>query len=153
MNEFSQITGYDNVFALGDIAAMPGPAYPDGHPMVAQPALQQGRRLGRNLARRLAGHPLQPFAYDDKGSMATVGRNRAVADVRLLGRDLHLGGFVAWLAWGLVHVLALVSFRNRLTVVANWAWSYFSYDKGLRYIIGKTRVPMAPEPDQAKATL
>jgi len=153
VNEFSQVAGYANVFALGDIAAMPGPAYPEGHPMMAQPALQQGRRLARNLARRLAGQPMEPFAYADKGSMATIGRNRAVADVRLFGRDLRLGGFVAWLAWGLVHVLALVSFRNRLTVVANWAWSYLSYDKGLRYIIGKTRVPMAPAPGQDKALL
>ena len=153
VNEFSQVAGYDNVFALGDIAAMPGPDRPNGHPMMAQPALQQGRLLARNLSQRLAGRPLEPFAYSDKGSMATIGRNYAVADVRLLGRDLRLGGFVAWLAWGLVHVLALVSFRNRLTVVANWAWSYFSYDKGLRYIIGKTRVPMVPEPGEEKAMM
>lgn len=153
VNEFSQVAGYENVFAIGDIAAMPSAAYPEGHPMVAQPALQQGRLLGQNLARRLAGQAPRPFAYADKGSMATIGRNRAVADLRLFGRDLRLGGFVAWLAWSLVHVLALVSFRNRLTVLLNWAYSYFSADKGLRYIIGKTRVPMTADPGQDKAVL
>ncbi|WP_375418721.1 NAD(P)/FAD-dependent oxidoreductase [uncultured Hymenobacter sp.] len=151
VNEFNQIDGYDNIFAIGDIAAMPSAAYPDGHPMVAQPALQQGRLLGRNLLRLLRQQSPQPFAYDDKGSMATIGRNHAVADIRLFGRDLHLGGFLAWLAWSLVHVLALITFRNRLTVLANWGYSYFSADKGLRYIIGKTRVPMKAEPGQAKA--
>ena len=84
--------------------------------------------------------------------MATIGRQRAVADIKLFGRDLHLGGFLAWAAWGLIHVLALVSFRNRLTVLLNWGWSYFSYDKGLRYIIGKGRVP-AGAPAREKAML
>lgn len=152
VNEFSQIEGYDNIFALGDLAAMPSVDFPDGHPMMAQPALQQGRRLGLNLARRLAGQTQQAFAYADKGSMATIGRQRAVADIKLFGRDLHLGGFLAWAAWGLIHVLALVSFRNRLTVLLNWGWSYFSYDKGLRYIIGKGRVP-AGAPAREKAML
>jgi NADH dehydrogenase len=153
VNEFNQIAGYDNIFALGDIAAMRSPEYPDGHPMVAQPALQQGRLLGRNLTRQLAGQPMQPFRYDDKGSMATIGRNHAVADVKLFGRELRLGGFLAWLAWSIVHVIALVSFRNRLIVMLNWAWSYFSYDKGLRYIIGPSRAPILEEDVQNKATM
>ena len=151
VNEFSRVAGYDTVFAIGDIAAMRTTAYPDGHPMVAQPALQQGRLLGANLRRALAGQPMQPFRYHDKGSMATIGRNHAVADIRLLGRNLHLGGLLAWLAWGFVHVASLIGFRNRVTVLMNWTWNYFSRDKGLRYIIGKTRQRLPEEEVAEKA--
>jgi NADH dehydrogenase len=152
VNAYNQVSGYDNIFALGDIAAMRSEAYPEGHPMVAQPALQQGRLLGQNLRRLLAGQALQPFHYDDKGSMATIGRNHAVADVKLFGRELKLGGFLAWLAWSFVHVIALVSFRNRLIVLLNWGYSYFSYDKGLRYIIGPRKASLLEEEPQEKAT-
>lgn len=147
----NRITGYDNIFALGDIAAMRSPEYPDGHPMVAQPAIQQGQLLGLNLQRLLRGEAPHPFRYHDKGSMATIGRNHAVADIRLFGRDWHLGGFAAWFVWGFVHVISLVGFRNRLTVLFNWGWSYFSYDKGLRYIIGKTKAPLTEKTVEEKA--
>lgn len=142
------IVGTDNVFAIGDIAAMRSADYPDGHPMVAQPAIQQGRLLARNLRRALTGAPMQAFRYHDKGAMATIGRNHAVADLQFGRRTMFLGGFIAWLAWGLVHVLALVGFRNRMTVMVNWLGSYFSRDKGFRYIIGRTR---APRPQDAPA--
>ncbi|WP_046244901.1 NAD(P)/FAD-dependent oxidoreductase [Hymenobacter terrenus] len=142
VDEYNRVLGYENVFAVGDIAAMAGPDYPDGHPMVAQPALQQGRLLGENIARLLARQPLRPFKYDDKGSMATIGRNHAVADIKLFGKEYHLQGFVAWLAWSAVHVISLVGFRNRIMVLLGWTWSYFSFDKGLRYIIGKTKSPL-----------
>jgi NADH dehydrogenase len=151
VNEYNQVAGYTNIFAIGDIASMRSKAYPDGHPMVAQPALQQGRLLGQNLVRHLASQPMQPFHYTDKGSMATIGRNRAVADIKLFGRDLRLGGFLAWLAWSFVHVISLVSFRNRLIVLLNWGWTYFSYDKGLRYILGTTKTPIIIEEPQDKA--
>ena len=148
----NRVQGYDNVFAIGDIALMKTPAYPDGHPMVAQPALQQGRLLGQNLARVLANHPMQPFEYHDKGAMATIGRNHAVADVKLFGKEYHLQGFIAWLAWSVVHIASLVGFRNRLMVLLSWTWSYFSYDKGLRYIIGKTKAPLvAADLEEGKA--
>lgn len=153
VDEYNQVAGYETIFALGDIAAMRTEAFPDGHPMVAQPALQQGRLLGQNLTRRLAGQPLQPFRYDDKGSMATIGRNHAVADVKLFGRELRIGGTLAWLAWGYVHVVSLVSFRNRLIVLLNWAYSYFSYDKGLRYIIGASKESVQMEAPQEKAIM
>ena len=153
VNEYNEVAGYDNVFAIGDIAAMRTKEYPDGHPMVAQPALQQGRLLGQNLTRQLAGRARQPFRYADKGSMATIGRNHAVADIKLLGRDFRLGGLLAWLAWGIVHVISLVSFRNRVIVLLNWAWSYLSYDKGLRYIIGGSRAPLpVPKPTDKAVT-
>ncbi|MGI4887089.1 MAG: NAD(P)/FAD-dependent oxidoreductase [Janthinobacterium lividum] len=147
VDENNRVVGYDNVFALGDIALMKIPAYPDGHPQVAQPALQQGRLLGRNLARLLGGDLMQPFEYSDKGSMATIGRNRAVADIRLFGREYHLSGFLAWLAWSLVHVLALVGYRSRIAVLFTWAWTYWSRDKGLRYIIGRIKPLLGPAAD------
>jgi NADH dehydrogenase len=74
--------------------------------------------------------------------MATIGRNHAVADIKLFGKEYHLDGFIAWLAWSVVHVVSLIGFRNRLMVLLQWTWSYFSYDKGLRYIIGKTKAPL-----------
>lgn len=139
VDENNRVAGYDNVFAIGDIALMKTATYPDGHPQVAQPAIQQGRLLGANLARLLAGQLMQPFGYDDKGSMATIGRNRAVADLKLFGREYYLGGFPAWMAWSLVHVLALVGYRSRIGVAFTWAWNYWSQDKGLRYIIGRVK--------------
>ncbi|TGE07748.1 NAD(P)/FAD-dependent oxidoreductase [Hymenobacter fodinae] len=152
VDEYNQVAGYDNIFAIGDIAAMRSEAYPDGHPMVAQPALQQGKLLAHNITQHLAGRPRQPFRYDDKGSMATIGRNHAVADIKLFGREYHLGGLLAWLAWSIVHVLSLVSFRNRLAVFLNWSWSYLSYDKGLRSIIGGARISQPREqPHEEKA--
>ncbi len=151
VDEASRIKGQEYVFAIGDIASMRTDAYPDGHPMVAQPAIQQGKHLARNLRRALTGEPMTAFQYDDKGSMATIGRNHAVADIRLFGRNLHLGGFIAWLAWGGVHVMSLVGFRNRLMVVLNWFGSYLSQDKGLRYIIGKTKAPRVEEEPTEKA--
>lgn len=139
VDETNRVAGYANVFAIGDIAQMTTAGYPDGHPQVAQPALQQGQHLGQNLLKLLAGQPATPFRYHDRGAMATIGRNRAVADLQLFGRELHLGGRLAWLAWSLVHVVALVGFRNRLAVLLNWAGSYLTQDKGLRYIIGSKK--------------
>ena len=152
VDEYCRVLGYDNVFAIGDIAAMHSAEYPEGHPMVAQPAIQQGRLVGRNLRRILANQLPEKFHYHDKGAMATIGRNHAVADIKLFGREYHLSGLLAWLAWGVVHVISLVSFRNRLMVLLQWTWSYFSYDKGLRYIIGKTKAPLVEgDMDDGKA--
>ncbi|MBO0356846.1 NAD(P)/FAD-dependent oxidoreductase [Hymenobacter sp. BT186] len=142
VNAHNQVAGYSNIFAVGDIAAMLSPEYPEGHPMVAQPAIQQGRLLASNLERLIRKQPLQPFHYDDKGAMATIGRNHAVADVKLLGKEWKTQGFFAWVMWALVHVIALVEFRNRLTVFANWMWNYFSQNTGLRYIMGGRREPI-----------
>lgn len=159
VDEFSRVAGYDNVFALGDIAVMQTPDFPQGHPMVAQPALQQGRLLGHNLPRLLAGQPLEPFRYDDKGAMATIGRNKAVADVKLPGgKDYRTQGFLAWLMWTFIHVISLVSFRNRFAVLLTWIWSYITYDKSERSIIGKTKDPLRvsidkPTPELATVPL
>ncbi|RAK67972.1 NAD(P)/FAD-dependent oxidoreductase [Hymenobacter edaphi] len=147
----NRVQDHPNIFAIGDIAAMESAEYPDGHPMLAQPALQQGRLLAHNLERLLAGQPLQPFRYDDKGSLATIGRNHAVADIKLLGKDLKTQGFFAWFIWMFVHLMSLISFRNRLFVFLNWTWSYFTFDKGRRYIIGRTREPVPVEATTEKA--
>ncbi|ALW84084.1 NADH dehydrogenase [Hymenobacter sedentarius] len=151
VDEYSRILGHDHVFAIGDIAAMRSPAYPEGHPMVAQPALQQGRLLGQNIARLLVGKAPLPFTYDDKGAMATIGRNHAVADVILFGKEYHWGGFMAWLAWSFIHIISLVGFRNRLSVFFTWGWNYVTQDKGLRYILGKTRKPLVEQEVVEKA--
>ncbi|HEX8330000.1 MAG TPA: NAD(P)/FAD-dependent oxidoreductase [Hymenobacter sp.] len=151
VDAYNRVQGYENIFAIGDIALMKTDAFPEGHPMVAQPALQQGRLLGQNLHRVLTNRLMQPFEYDDKGSMATIGRNHAVADIKLFGKEYHLQGFIAWLAWSVVHVVALVGFRNRLMVLLGWTWSYFSFDKGLRYIIGKTKSPLVEADVEGKA--
>ena len=151
VNEFNQVAGYDHVFAIGDIAQMATPAYPEGHPQVAQPAIQQGERLGDNLKRVLNKQPMKPFRYDDKGTMATIGRHRAVGDIQLFGKQYHITGWLGWLAWSFVHVLALVSFRNRLAVFLAWGWNYLTQDKGMRYIIGKAKAPIKEKEVDVKA--
>ncbi len=130
---FNRVKGYINVFAIGDVAAVITPETPDGHPGVAPAAIQQGKQLAKNLIHLTKGEALVPFKYFDKGSLATVGKNLAVAD---LGK-LHFQGFFAWLIWGFVHLMSLVSARNRLIVLINWAGSYFSNSSGSRLIIRK----------------
>ena len=153
VDRFNRVEGYANVFAIGDIAQMATPNYPEGHLQVAQPAIQQGELLGRNLMRLLAKQPLEQFEYEDRGTMATIGRHRAVGDIQLFGKQLHISGWLGWLGWSLVHVLALVSFRNRLTVFLTWAWNYVTQDKGMRYIIGKVKAPLKEKEVDEKAVV
>lgn len=128
----NRILGYSDVYAIGDVALMKTEeAYPNGHPQVAPAAIQQGDQLATNLIRMQKGALPEPFEYFDKGSMATIGRNKAVVD----WKKLHLKGFIAWLGWMFVHLLYLIGFRNKLVVFANWVWSYITYDKGTRLII------------------
>jgi NADH dehydrogenase len=132
VDAFNRAKCYENIYAIGDVAAMLSEGNPQGHPMLAPVAKQQGETLARNLNAKLRGRPMKPFKYADKGSMATVGRNKAVAD---LPGGFFLKGFPAWAAWMLVHVLFLIGFRSKLIVMANWIWSYLTYDKGTRLII------------------
>ena len=131
VNEFNQVEGFDHVFALGDVALMATEKFPNGHPMVAQPAIQQGQLLAKNMVRMIKQQNLKPFSYSDKGSLATIGRNKAVADLP----GLHLGGMMAWMIWMFVHLMALVGFRNKAVTFINWSWAYVQYDKGARLII------------------
>ncbi|EGV44315.1 NAD(P)/FAD-dependent oxidoreductase [Bizionia argentinensis JUB59] len=131
VNLYNQLENYPNIFALGDIAYMETEAYPKGHPQVAQPAIQQGQLFAKNIFKLLANKPMKKFKYKDKGSMATVGRNKAVVD---LG-SFKFSGFFAWFVWMFIHLMALVGFRNRVVVFFNWAYNYINFDKAARLII------------------
>ncbi|GAB2773162.1 NAD(P)/FAD-dependent oxidoreductase [Salinimicrobium soli] len=131
VNVFNQVKGYENIFAIGDIALMQNEKYPKGHPMVAQPAIQQGKHLAGNIKRLLKGEKLEPFEYFDKGTMATIGRNKAVVD---LGK-FKFGGFFAWFIWMFIHLYFLIGFRNRLITFFNWVYNYVNFDKASRLII------------------
>lgn len=133
VDEFNKVLGYNEVYAIGDLAAMTSQDYPQGHPMLAPVAIQQGKHLGNNLKRKLKGKSLLPFKYKDKGTMATVGRNKAVVEMG----PIKFQGFLAWIAWMGLHLFTLVGFRNRLVVLINWIFNYFRYDKALRVIISR----------------
>ncbi|MFI2743757.1 NAD(P)/FAD-dependent oxidoreductase [Zhouia sp. PK063] len=146
VDQYNRVQGYENIFAIGDIALMMSEEYPKGHPQVAQPAIQQGENLGENFKRLLKNQPLKPFVYKDKGSMATIGRNKAVADIK----KLRFGGFFAWFIWMFVHLFSLVGFRNRVIVFFNWMYSYINFDKAARLIIRPFSVKkkeVEPEPE------
>ena len=130
-DEFSRIKEYDNVFAIGDVAAMISTEYPNGLPGVAPAAMQQGQHLAKNIIHLLKGEPMVPFKYFDKGTLATVGRNKAVAD---LGK-LHFKGFIAWLLWGFVHILTLAGFNNKLNVFLTWFINYFNKNSDNRLVV------------------
>ncbi len=132
VDEFNRVQGMPKVFALGDVALMETADYPNGHPMVAPVAIQQGRNLAGNFQRLTLKQDLKPFQYRDKGTMATVGRNRAVVD---FPGGTHFAGLFAWFIWMFVHLISLIGFRNKLVTLINWIWSYFTYDKGNRLII------------------
>lgn len=140
---YNLVEGYENVFAIGDLAYMETPDWPHGHPGVAQVAIQQGQQLAKNLIRIINQEEPKAFDYFDKGSMATVGRNKAVVDLKFW----KFQGFFAWLTWMFIHLLFLVGFRNKLVTLMNWIVNYFSYDRGTRVIIRKfNRQSMTEEP-------
>ena len=122
---------YQHIFALGDVAWMEQEGYPAGLPGVAQVAIQQGKHLGKNLSLLARGKSPVPFTYKNKGVLATVGRNKAVADLP----RMRLAGFAGWFVWMLVHLLFLVGFRSKAVVFANWIWNYFTFDRGIRLIL------------------
>ncbi len=128
---FNQVAGCDNVYAIGDVAAVITDETPNGHPMLAPVAMQQGKLLADNLLRKVANKPLVPFEFKNPGVMATIGRKKAVVDMSFI--KFH--GFIAWVLWLLVHIMALVGFKNKIVTFVNWMWHYFSYDPGLRLII------------------
>lgn len=133
VDNYSKVVGHENIYALGDLALMSTDNYPKGHPMVAQVAIQQGKLLAKNLMAHLLNKQQQPFKYKDKGSLATVGKRKAVADLS----QFQFSGFFAWILWSVVHLMSISGFRNKLLVGINWSWSYFTYDKGNRLIIRK----------------
>ncbi|MGZ3777794.1 MAG: NAD(P)/FAD-dependent oxidoreductase [Mucilaginibacter sp.] len=130
-DDISRVIGYTNIFAIGDVAAMITPETPNGIPGMAQGAIQTGRHLAKNLMHMIDGQPTVPFKYFDKGSLATIGQNQAVADIW----KLHFHGFIAWLLWMFVHLMSLVGFSNKLSVFTSWAIKYFTKNTDDRLIV------------------
>ncbi len=129
---FNKLQGYENIYAIGDIAFMTvDEKYPGGHPGVAQVAIQQARNIAVNFIRRAKKQNQIAFQYKNKGSMATIGRHKAVVDLPFIS----FGGYLAWYIWMFVHLMTLVGFRNRFMVFINWMWNYFTYDRAIRLII------------------
>ncbi|HEY9114551.1 MAG TPA: NAD(P)/FAD-dependent oxidoreductase [Bacteroidales bacterium] len=131
VDQFNRLEGYENVFAIGDIAHAQTKKYPKGHPMVAQVAIQQGRILADNLLSIINKQAKKEFRYIDKGSMATIGKKKAVAKIN----NWQFSGFFAWFLWSFVHLMSIIGVRNKVLIGINWFWSYFTYDKGNRLII------------------
>jgi NADH dehydrogenase len=137
VNTFNQVEGHERIFAIGDVAAVITEELPKGHPMLAQVAIQQGKNLALNFKRIAKGQQMVPFDYKDLGSMATIGRNKAVVD---LPRG-HFKGFIAWVVWMIVHVVQLIGFRNKVLVLVNWLYNYLIYARDIRLIIRKFSRP------------
>ena len=131
VNEFHQVMGLEDVFAIGDVAQMETEEFPYGHPMMAQPAIQQGRLVAKNILAKLFNKEQKPFVYNDKGSMATIGRNKAVVDLK----NWKFQGVFAWFVWMFVHLFSLIGFRNKAIVFLNWVYNYIRFDRETRLII------------------
>jgi len=131
VNRFNQVEGHSNIFALGDNSLMTEEAFPNGHPQVAQVAMQQANLLSDNIRRSKENKPMKPFHYRDKGSLATVGRHLAVADLPF-GK---FKGYIAWMLWSIVHLLSIIGVKNKIFVLLDWTWKYITYDQALRLLI------------------
>lgn len=134
VNEYNEVQNAQRVFAIGDIAAMQSSEWPKGHPQVAQVAIQQAGLLAENLRRLVTKESPLPFQYRDRGSMATVGRNLATAEIG----KVRLKGFIAWVVWMMIHLMSIIGIKNRLLILVNWVWQYLTYDQSLRLIIQPT---------------
>jgi len=131
VDEFNRLKGYEHIFAIGDNCLQTEEAYPYGHPQVAPVAIQQGRLLAGNLKNMLNEKEIKPFRYNNQGTLATIGRNKAVADIN----KIHLKGFPAWAVWMLVHLRSILGVKNKLVVLIDWIWNYFTYDLAMRLIL------------------
>lgn len=140
VDEFNRVQGTSNIYALGDICLQTSdPAFPNGHPQLAQVAIQQGQNLALNLKRMVDGEPLSPFRYHDKGSMAIIAKYKAVADLP----KFSFKGFFAWMVWLFIHLIPIAGFRNKMKLAFSWLWSFMTNDPTLRLII-------RPNPDDVK---
>ncbi len=134
VNRFNQVKDYENIFAIGDIAYMETPKYPQGHPQVANVAINQGKNLAKNFKKK-SRKDWEEYEYIDRGSMATIGKHRAVVDLP----NFKFQGFLAWYFWMFLHLMLILSVRNKIAIFFNWMWSYFNKDSSLRLIIQPTR--------------
>lgn len=131
VNRYNQVKDYPDIYCVGDVAYMVTPRYPQGHPQVANVAITQARNLAHNLKRQIEGKPLKEFEYKDKGTMATIGKKKAVVDLPYL----RFRGFFAWLVWMFLHLMLILSVRNKMIIFINWAWLFFTRDTSLRLIL------------------
>lgn len=131
VNRMNKVYGYENIYAIGDIAYMETPGYPKGHPQLANVAINQGRNLAKNFKIILKGGKQTEYEYKDLGSMATVGRNKAVVDLPFI----RFSGYFAWYIWMFLHLMLILSVRNKLIIFINWAWNYFTKNSSLRLIL------------------
>jgi NADH dehydrogenase len=127
----NRIKGINDIFAIGDVAFMTEEKYPNGHPQVAQVAIQQAKLLADNLKRKLSDKPEKEFHYRDLGTMATIGRNLAVVELPFI----HFQGIFGWYVWMFIHLMSIVGVRNKLIIFVNWAWKYITYDQSTRLIL------------------
>ena len=149
VDEFNRVQGFQNIFAIGDQCIQTtDERFPQGHPLLAQPAIQQGALLAKNLKRLEKGKEMRPFKYKDLGSMATIGRNKAVAEIA----GLKFRGWFAWMMWLFVHLRSILGIRNKLVVLLNWLWSYITYDYSLRLIIYARKAKEIQDRDIREAT-
>jgi NADH:ubiquinone reductase (H+-translocating) len=134
VDEHNLVTGFSNVYAIGDTCFQTTDKnFPNGHPQVAQVAIQQGKLLAKNFAANITGKPQKAFSYNDKGTMAIIGWNKAVADIPK--PKLHFKGFIAWLMWLFIHLISLINYRNKIRTLYNWTSAYFTRDQTLRMIV------------------
>lgn len=131
VNRLNQVIDSNNIFAIGDNALMETDKYPKGHPQLANVAINQAKNLAHNLKKIQQNKPTNDFEYKDLGSMATIGRNKAVVDLPFF----KFQGYFAWLIWMFLHLMLIVSVRNKLIIFINWAWAYFTKDTSLRLIL------------------
>ena len=148
VDRYNAIEGLSDVYALGDLAYMEEEAFPQGHPQVAQVAMQQAKNLAINIKAAEKGQKAKPFFYKDLGTMATIGRNLAVVDLA----RLKFQGAFAWLIWLAVHLYSLVGVKNKIFVFINWLWNYITYDQSLRLILKPDSKANLKEPEQEVAS-
>jgi NADH dehydrogenase len=139
---FNRVIGLNDIYVIGDTAMQTHePDYPHGHPQLAQVSIQQARLLAENLKSSAAGKKMKPFVYKDKGTMAIIGRNKAVCD---LPHHVHFKGFIAWFLWLFVHLISLINYRNRIKTLYNWMVAYLNKDQALRFIVRPGHVQEKP---------
>jgi NADH:ubiquinone reductase (H+-translocating) len=149
VDEINRVQGFSDIFALGDLSFQTtDPAYPNGHPQLAQVAIQQGELLAKNLIRLGKNEETVPFRYKDKGSMAIISKYNAVADLP----NISFTGFFAWVIWLFIHIIPLIGFRNKLQLAFNWFWSFITNDPTLRLIIrpGKVNAPVPRKEEETR---
>lgn len=136
VDRYNKVISTNNIYAIGDIAYMKTPKYPHGHPQLANVAINQGKNLAKNFNREILKQPLKEYEYIDLGSMATIGTHLAVVDLPFI----KFKGFLAWVVWMLLHLMLILSVRNKLIIFVNWAWAYIFKDTSLRLILRQKKV-------------